>query len=57
MELVVLDGLSVRDAAEALGVSHVAARVRLHRARRLLQRQLGEATDLGQRMIMKEASA
>lgn len=41
IELVALDGLSVRDAAKALGVQPVAARVRLHRARRLLRSHLG----------------
>jgi RNA polymerase sigma factor (sigma-70 family) len=33
LELVALDGLSIRDAAVALGIRPVAARVRLHRAR------------------------
>jgi RNA polymerase sigma-70 factor (ECF subfamily) len=33
LELVVIDGLSVSDAAAAAGISRVAARVRLHRAR------------------------
>jgi RNA polymerase sigma-70 factor (ECF subfamily) len=37
LELVALDGLSVVEAARALGIGPVAARVRLHRARRLLQ--------------------
>ncbi len=37
LELVALDGLEVREAAAALGISAVAARVRLHRARRTLQ--------------------
>jgi RNA polymerase sigma factor (sigma-70 family) len=36
-ELVALDGLSVRDAAQVLGVKPGTARVRLHRSRRLLQ--------------------
>jgi RNA polymerase sigma factor (sigma-70 family) len=40
LELVALDGLAVREAARALGIQPVAARVRLHRARRLLQREL-----------------
>jgi RNA polymerase sigma-70 factor (ECF subfamily) len=40
IELVALDGLSVRDAARAIGVQPVAARVRLHRARRLLRGHL-----------------
>jgi RNA polymerase sigma factor (sigma-70 family) len=40
LELVALDGLSLREAAAALDISQVAARVRLHRARRRLQDQL-----------------
>ena len=36
LELVALDDLSVAEAAAALGISKVAARVRLHRARRRL---------------------
>jgi RNA polymerase sigma factor (sigma-70 family) len=37
LELVAVDGLSVRDAAKSLGLSQITARVRMHRARRLLQ--------------------
>jgi RNA polymerase sigma factor (sigma-70 family) len=37
LELVFLDGLTVADAARALGINPVAARVRLHRARRSLR--------------------
>lgn len=40
LELVALDGLTVAEAAQALGIAGVAARVRLHRARRLLRGQL-----------------
>jgi RNA polymerase sigma factor (sigma-70 family) len=40
LELVALDGLAVRDAAEVLGVAAVTARVRLLRARRSLRKQL-----------------
>ena len=40
LELVALDGLSVGEAARALGIGTVAARVRLHRARRALQERL-----------------
>ncbi|MES1247250.1 MAG: RNA polymerase sigma factor [Actinomycetota bacterium] len=36
LELVALDDMSVADAARALGISSVVARVRLHRARRRL---------------------
>ncbi len=40
LELVVLDGLSVSEAAVAAGVRPVTARVRLHRARRKLREEL-----------------
>ncbi|HXY84610.1 MAG TPA: RNA polymerase sigma factor [Gaiellaceae bacterium] len=41
LELISLDGLSVVEAGHALGIGAVAARVRLHRARRRLQRRPG----------------
>jgi RNA polymerase sigma-70 factor, ECF subfamily len=37
LELVALDGMSVGEAASALGIGAVAARVRLHRARRAMR--------------------
>jgi RNA polymerase sigma-70 factor (ECF subfamily) len=40
LELVALDGLEVREAAAVLGITAAAARVRLYRARRLLQSKL-----------------
>lgn len=40
LELIALDGLTVGEAAQALGIGPVAARVRLHRARRLLRSRL-----------------
>jgi RNA polymerase sigma factor (sigma-70 family) len=40
LELVALDGLSVAEAGRALGIGAVAARVRLHRARRRLRGRL-----------------
>jgi len=46
LELVALDGLSVSEAAQALGIGAVAARVRLHRARRRLRSRL-DLFDLG----------
>ncbi|MFY1689798.1 RNA polymerase sigma factor [Plantactinospora sp. WMMB782] len=47
IELVAVDGLTVADAAIALGVSPVAARVRLHRARRTVRALLARpATSL-----------
>lgn len=44
LELVVLDGLTVGEAARALNVRPVAARVRLHRARRALRERLSPST-------------
>ncbi|MFI1576890.1 RNA polymerase sigma factor [Embleya sp. NPDC020630] len=41
LELVSVDGMSVTEAAAALGIRPVAARVRLHRARRRLAKELG----------------
>lgn len=41
LELVALDELSIGEAASALGVSDVTARVRLYRARRRMTRELG----------------
>jgi len=46
LELVALDGLSAVEAGHALGIGAVAARVRLHRARRRLQSRL-DPLDLG----------
>ncbi len=46
LELVALDGLSVAEAGQALGIGSVAARVRLHRARRRLRSRLAPF-DLG----------
>ena len=46
LELVALDGLSVSEAARALGINAVAARVRLHRARRSMRSRL-DLLDLG----------
>jgi RNA polymerase sigma factor (sigma-70 family) len=40
LELVAVDGLSVEEAGRALGIGGVAARVRLHRARRRLENRL-----------------
>lgn len=37
LELVAVDGLTVAEAATALGINGVAARVRLHRARSALK--------------------
>jgi RNA polymerase sigma-70 factor (ECF subfamily) len=40
LELVALDELTVKEAAAALGLRQVTARVRLHRARAALRRQI-----------------
>jgi RNA polymerase sigma-70 factor (ECF subfamily) len=42
LRLVAWDGLTAGEAAAALGISHAAVRVRLHRARRRLARELGQ---------------
>jgi RNA polymerase sigma factor (sigma-70 family) len=41
LELVAVDQLPVAEAADALGIGKVTARVRLHRARRRMKEQLG----------------
>lgn len=46
LELVALDGLSAGEAGQALGIGPVAARVRLHRARRRMRSRL-DLLDLG----------
>ena len=48
LRLVAWDGLDVRDAAQVLGCSPGAFRVRLHRARRKLARQLDAAKPIDQ---------
>ena len=40
LQLIAWDGLTTREAAKALGISHSACRVRLHRARRRLTEEL-----------------
>jgi RNA polymerase sigma factor (sigma-70 family) len=55
LELVALDGLEVSEAARALGIRPVAARVRLHRARRHLQTELGPG-DVERTPQLSEAS-
>jgi RNA polymerase sigma factor (sigma-70 family) len=47
LELVALDGLTVTDAADVLGVKPVTARVRLHRARRKVRPHLEAAVPPG----------
>lgn len=44
LKLVTWDGLSTKEAATVSGISHVACRVRLHRARRRLEADLAEPT-------------
>jgi RNA polymerase sigma-70 factor, ECF subfamily len=45
LKLVAWDGLSIKEAALVVGISHVAGRVRLHRARRRLAEVLGDEED------------
>lgn len=47
LELVAVDGLPVAEAASVLGMSPIAARVRLHRARRQLRSLLTDEIPLG----------
>ena len=49
LKLIVWDGLSTKDAAAVVGVTHVAARVRLHRAKRRLAAELELDEELDQR--------
>ncbi|MEU8923689.1 RNA polymerase sigma factor [Kitasatospora sp. NPDC048545] len=44
LDLVAVDGLAVREAARALGISAATARVRLHRARKALQKVVPQTT-------------
>jgi RNA polymerase sigma-70 factor, ECF subfamily len=48
LRLIVWDGLSSKEAAAVVGVSHVAARVRVHRAKRKLAAELDPDEDLHQ---------
>jgi RNA polymerase sigma-70 factor (ECF subfamily) len=58
LELVALDGLSPQDAARALGIRPVTARVRLHRARTTLQTRLQPpaATSIVDRITIPEVT-
>jgi RNA polymerase sigma-70 factor (ECF subfamily) len=58
--LVAWDRLSSRDAAEVLGCSSAAFRVRLHRARRVLEQYLAEAAGnekQAERLVVREGEA
>jgi DNA-directed RNA polymerase specialized sigma24 family protein len=46
VELVAVDGLSLKDAAAALGIRPGAARVRMYRARRVVRDALGSSENL-----------
>ncbi|MET9364433.1 RNA polymerase sigma factor [Streptomyces sp. NPDC006632] len=54
LDLVALDGLTTREAAQALGISSTAARVRLHRARKSLR--AAERTRVDHRIAVLEAT-
>ncbi len=58
-ELVAVDGLSLADAAAALGVQPVTARVRLHRARQAMRQRIGESASpaLSSLTVPQEASS
>lgn len=56
LELVAVDGLSIRNAAAIVGISAVNARVRLHRARKALRDHLAHPIT-GLRAIEMEASS
>lgn len=45
LRLVAWDGLKTREAAKVLGISHPACRVRLHRLRRRLAREIADQTN------------
>jgi RNA polymerase sigma-70 factor, ECF subfamily len=45
LRLIAWDGLTTREAAIVLGISHGACRVRLHRLRRRLAREIGARTE------------
>ena len=53
LELIALDGLTVTDAAQVLGVQPVTARVRLHRARRTVRAYIDSEPV---RSVLKEVS-
>ncbi|QKW27613.1 RNA polymerase sigma factor [Streptomyces seoulensis] len=54
LDLVALDGLTAREAAQALGISSATARVRLHRARKAL-RSAGQALDATRPALLEAA--
>lgn len=49
LRLIAWDGLTTREAARVLGITHTACRVRLHRASRRLARDLGQQLESGSR--------
>ena len=55
LDLVAVDGLSIREAAQALGISSATARVRLHRARKALQ-SVAPQTDPSLNALLEAAS-
>ena len=56
LELIALDGLSAASAAQALGITQIALRVRLHRARSRLRRLL-DAPSAGPEAIANSTEA
>ncbi|MBV1936259.1 RNA polymerase sigma factor [Streptomyces sp. NPDC060006] len=57
IELVAVDQLTVAEAAEALGIRRVTARVRLHRARRALRPAAADAGSTGREPAASRTSA
>ncbi|MFF0416194.1 RNA polymerase sigma factor [Kitasatospora sp. NPDC004745] len=58
LDLVAVDGLAVREAAKALGISAATARVRLHRARKALQKVVPQSntTSTSVNVLLEAAS-
>ncbi len=56
MELVAIDGLSVTEAATALGITPLLARVRLHRARVRMAEGLAEAVPVDIERFVQQPS-
>jgi RNA polymerase sigma-70 factor (ECF subfamily) len=57
LELVALEGLGVTEAASALGIRSVTARVRLHRARRQLRELLDPAAEPAATTLTSEGTS
>ncbi|MFJ9708167.1 RNA polymerase sigma factor [Streptomyces sp. NPDC101234] len=56
LDLVAVDGLTTREAAQALGISTTTARMRLHRARKALKSATPPAADPSRNALLEAAS-